>query len=271
MKINELLKVSRELLGLSQKEVSSGIITESYYSKVERGIHQIDTDDFFKLLSKNYLLLDIFDGLDECVFDEYFRRIAKKVGTLTNDQLIKEIESKNLHLSTTHYLSILIHLSTSYPELVKLSVEGKKEFERKKKKIIKSKFNIHLLRQATTFYGLFSVEELLNLAEKGRKYVEKHRDIYTIKQYLSFVERFVLSFYTKHLLVTNEVKIELKKLYIFCKKLFSNNYELLDQKMSIVIGIDSILYSKNKKGEIELLQEVLRLAKPNINLIEGKN
>ena len=101
--------------------------------------------------------------------------------------------------------------------------------------------------------------------------MEKHRDIYTIKQYLSFVERFVLSFYTKHLLVTNEVKIELKKLYIFCKKLFSNNYELLDQKMSIVIGIDSILYSKNKKGEIELLQEVLRLAKPNINLIEGKN
>lgn len=270
MKIYELLKTGRELLGLTQKEVSNGIITESYYSKVERGIHQIDADDFFKLLAKNYILLDIFEGLDECIFDDYFRKSLKKVRPLNYEQLIEEIKSKSLHLSTTHYLSIIVHLSTIYPSIIKLSIEDKNKVERKKKKILKSRFNIHLLRQATTLYGTFTVNELLDLAEKSRKYVTQHQDLYTVKTYLTFVERFVLSFYTKNIVLNELAKVELKKIYYLCRKLLPNNYELVDQKINIISGIDTILYSEAKKDEIELFQEIQKLAKPNMKLIKRK-
>lgn len=50
MTIGELLKSTRLNAGWTQKEMAAGVVSESFYSKVERGIHNIDADTLVKLL-----------------------------------------------------------------------------------------------------------------------------------------------------------------------------------------------------------------------------
>lgn len=50
MTIGELLKSARLNAGWTQKEMAAGVVSESFYSKVERGIHNIDADTLVKLL-----------------------------------------------------------------------------------------------------------------------------------------------------------------------------------------------------------------------------
>lgn len=50
MDIGKTLRLFRLSRGLNQEEMAAGIITESYYSKVERGLHKIDAESLFKIL-----------------------------------------------------------------------------------------------------------------------------------------------------------------------------------------------------------------------------
>lgn len=50
MKIGELLKMTRKNIGWTQKEMAVGIVSESFYSKVERGIHHINADTLLEIL-----------------------------------------------------------------------------------------------------------------------------------------------------------------------------------------------------------------------------
>lgn len=50
MKIGELLKMTRTNIGWTQKKMSAGIVSESLYSKVERGVHHIDADTLLEIL-----------------------------------------------------------------------------------------------------------------------------------------------------------------------------------------------------------------------------
>lgn len=50
MKIGKALQLFRLSRGLSQEEMAAGIISESYYSKVERGVHKIDAETLFQIL-----------------------------------------------------------------------------------------------------------------------------------------------------------------------------------------------------------------------------
>ena len=50
MTIGEALKETRKNLGLSQTEMAYPILTKSYYSKIERGIHEINASDLIKIL-----------------------------------------------------------------------------------------------------------------------------------------------------------------------------------------------------------------------------
>lgn len=55
MNIGETLKSMRLHAGLTQTEMAAGIVSESYYSKVERGVHDISADALFKILIKHHL------------------------------------------------------------------------------------------------------------------------------------------------------------------------------------------------------------------------
>lgn len=54
MTIGEALKQTRLHAGLTQEEMAAGIISESFYSKVERDIHEIDANVLIKILAKHH-------------------------------------------------------------------------------------------------------------------------------------------------------------------------------------------------------------------------
>lgn len=58
MTIGEALKQIRLQAGLTQTQMAAGLITESFYSKVERGVHSIDADTLINLLAAHH-----FDAL----------------------------------------------------------------------------------------------------------------------------------------------------------------------------------------------------------------
>lgn len=60
MTIGERLKKIRLLLGLTQTEISQGVVTESFYSKVERNISKIKIEDLLAILNKNGVSLEDF-------------------------------------------------------------------------------------------------------------------------------------------------------------------------------------------------------------------
>lgn len=51
MEIGEALYYYRKKLGLTMEEMSVGIVTPSFYSKVEKGIHRISAEDLFHILN----------------------------------------------------------------------------------------------------------------------------------------------------------------------------------------------------------------------------
>ena len=53
MKIGTQLKNTRLLLGLTQEQFSAGIVTESYYSRVESNKNNISMDSLLKILNYN--------------------------------------------------------------------------------------------------------------------------------------------------------------------------------------------------------------------------
>lgn len=55
MTIGELLKQTRQSLGLTQTEMAAGIVSTSYYSKVERNIHQISADELIAILNRHHI------------------------------------------------------------------------------------------------------------------------------------------------------------------------------------------------------------------------
>lgn len=65
MTIGEALKTLRLKNGLTQTEMAAGLTTESFYSKVERGVHKIDAELLVKIL-----VAHDFD------VEEFFKNIA---------------------------------------------------------------------------------------------------------------------------------------------------------------------------------------------------
>lgn len=74
MTIGEALKETRKNLELSQTEMAYPILTKSYYSKIERGIHEINASDLIKILEMHDV--DISEFLTKCGVKE--NRIDKE-------------------------------------------------------------------------------------------------------------------------------------------------------------------------------------------------
>ncbi len=66
MKIGDILKAYRVRAGLTQEQMTGGVVSESFYSKVERGIHKIDVDTLVEMLQANGFSTNaLFSFMDE--------------------------------------------------------------------------------------------------------------------------------------------------------------------------------------------------------------
>ena len=55
MTVGEALKQIRLQAGLTQTQMTAGVVSESFYSKVERGVHAIDVQTLINILSAHHM------------------------------------------------------------------------------------------------------------------------------------------------------------------------------------------------------------------------
>lgn len=105
MTIGELLKENRLEKGLTQKQFADGIVSTSYYSKVEKNEHRITAEDLIAVLEHNNIPLWSFFkelslkgnfqheykiNLEAEVMDAYYRSDSKKL-----EEIIREFKNSN--------------------------------------------------------------------------------------------------------------------------------------------------------------------------------
>lgn len=112
MTIGEALKKSRNSLGLTQSQFAHDVVSESFYSKVERGINEITATDLLKLLQVNHInrvdfLAEIEDetnnnlqeDLKIQLLDAYSSRDKEKISKL-NKKIQKSSCSTDVKISS---------------------------------------------------------------------------------------------------------------------------------------------------------------------------
>ena len=93
--IGNKLKKLRQELGLTQTEMAAGVISVSFYSKVERGLNDIGVNDFLEILQKHNVSLQGF--LDDYKVEEVNK---KHLITLLNQFVKAATEDKDREIKS---------------------------------------------------------------------------------------------------------------------------------------------------------------------------
>ena len=92
MTIGRQLKKMRQLLNLSQSQMSAGIISESFYSKIEHDKNELSINKLLALLNAhNISLYDFFEEFDEENLSKI--KLEKQVYTAFNNRNINQLRT----------------------------------------------------------------------------------------------------------------------------------------------------------------------------------
>lgn len=189
MLIGEALKETRKSLNLSQTEMAGNILTKSYYSKIERGIHEINANDLLEILALHQINLnDFFSKVSnqEKEIDKekwvsklrqsFYHHDEREIGRLK-----KELESVKADQYTIKILSAII-------ELLEIGIDGNlDDLSQDRRTYIKSiifeteDWNEDNLRLFSLCLSIWNVEEresiIESILQKYRK-IENYPQIY---------------------------------------------------------------------------------------------
>lgn len=137
MKIGTQLKTTRLLLGLTQEQFSAGIVTESYYSRVESNKSNISMDSLLKILNYNQVsLYDFFEpivseDIDQKLILSFLNLDSRKIEQLdladSNKQMLAKImlailKKRNLNDSKDYQLYLEKYLSATNQSEIRRAV-----------------------------------------------------------------------------------------------------------------------------------------------------
>lgn len=121
MIIGEQLKKTRNMLELTQLQMSAGIITESFYSKVERDKSKIDIVDLVKILNYHKVsLYDFFETFEKENFSQ--KTIDFKIYSAFESRDMEELENieKKVSHNSTAFLQIKLMIAILQNEIDEL-------------------------------------------------------------------------------------------------------------------------------------------------------
>lgn len=109
MTIGEQLKATRKMLGLTQMQMCQNVISESFYSKVERDKSRIDTDDLIQILNNHKVsLYDFFAPFDKHSINR--KMVNAEIIYAFNRRDIKELKSIQAKILNDEKLTLRIKL-----------------------------------------------------------------------------------------------------------------------------------------------------------------
>lgn len=193
MEIGQALYTYRKKLGLTQGAMAAGIITVSYYSKVEKGSHRISAENLFAILASHSIdiqeFMDLirpdldqsqysFKDFDQRITDAYFNnQLDVLIELAVSLQLAKGLPA-NLKQVLEAKLILCQYLLTDKPEELK---ETSKIFI--KDKIFSTSdwddLSLALFANSLVLYDLESNHWIINniLSKKLRRFTKKQRNI----------------------------------------------------------------------------------------------
>lgn len=122
MTIGEALLNLRKQLGLTQTEMAANVVSTSFYSKVERNIHDIGTNDLLQILNKHQINATyFFENLNdkENISEDIMNRISVAFEQKSKDKLLKikqEIDLLPNNRQTEYYkLQLQLNLEVYLP------------------------------------------------------------------------------------------------------------------------------------------------------------
>lgn len=133
MTIGEALLNLRKQLGLTQTEMAANVVSTSFYSKVERNIHDIGTNDLLQILNKHQINATyFFENLNdkENISEDIMNRISVAFEQKSRDKLLKikqEVDSLPNNRQTEYYkLQLQLTLKVYLPKAKEIPIELKK-------------------------------------------------------------------------------------------------------------------------------------------------
>lgn len=185
MTIGELLKDYRIKQGKNQREFIAGIVSQSYYSKVEKEIHRITADDLLKILNHNGIpVKEFFEKLEIDPNQWQIDKINKLMEEITEasyseqaiDQIrkIREKAQKldlNPELKEEALLIIegFIELEKDDPE----TFDEKLRTKLKEKIFMMPEYNTYRLSLYANFIDLYDFDSNLQIIRQINKVLER--------------------------------------------------------------------------------------------------
>ena len=155
--IGTQLRKFRMLLGLSQTEMAAGIVTESFYSKVERDKSAITIDKLVAILNKHEIsLYDFFNVFDQENLPQLILR-RNMYETFNNRDVKKLKELKKSVTEKSVRLKLELMIADIEGQVNQLSVSTKEELEEIAPKLDFE--NLDDFWNLAVFMPLFSFEE----------------------------------------------------------------------------------------------------------------
>lgn len=171
MTIGEALKSLRLHAGMTQTQMAAGIVTESFYSKVERGVHAIDADILIKILLVHHFdVTKFFEQIgNQQSMEPYFNMAGKIIFAQNNKDLqtLNEIKSKiQDDKQAPQWLKYRLELA--YAWTLRSDDQISPEVKEKVKGLIVSenwdRTSYHFLSQAVIFLDIDDAKQLVDSA-----------------------------------------------------------------------------------------------------------
>lgn len=205
--LGETLKEIRESIGLTQKQLSEGIMTQSNYSKVEKGVIEITFNNMIELLDRFGMSVDEFlyihNGYENnpateiMRFDKMFSNDRKtlhmNIRTLSNktDKTTREKEMLSLNRALLFILDNKYDEAAEEVEMIWNRLENH------------DNWHLHDLRLINSMLYIFPIDEAKSIVSMAKERLNKYKQLRSVtKLSANFQMNYIL------LLIKNDLFVE---------------------------------------------------------------
>lgn len=165
MTVGEALLSLRKQLGLTQAEMAANIISTSFYSKVERNIHDIGTNDLIKILNTHKINTAYFfetlsdqENIPENIMDTITTAFEQKDKKRLLDLKQKLDSLPNSRQNEYYKLQLQLTLEVYLPKSKEIPITLKNKL--KQYILFNNNWNIHSLKIFRETMRIYEIDEL---------------------------------------------------------------------------------------------------------------
>ncbi|MBM6872561.1 helix-turn-helix domain-containing protein [Lactobacillus crispatus] len=155
MTIGERLREIRDSMNLTQTEMCAGVVTESFYSRVENGKSEINIDDLLAILKNNHISVRDFFGVFDQTMKQNIQYHRFLLAINNHDKTWLEKEKADNPTLKAELTAVIASLDN---KKVNLSIEERKKIKSNFGKL--GQWNESTLWNLAAFMSLYDTNEL---------------------------------------------------------------------------------------------------------------